>query len=71
MGVPLREKGNEMTKKTKDELTCWLLVLATPLIAAAVTGLGFLIGRFFYISIPVLLIWDYIDTKKYGKNEWF
>ncbi len=56
---------------TKDTKTTWLLVLAMPLMGAVVLGLALLIGRFFYISIPLLLIWDYIDTKKYGKNEWF
>ena len=56
---------------TKDTKTTWLLVLAMPLMFVIIVGLGILIGRFFFISIPVLLIWDYITTKKYGKNEWF
>ena len=62
-----------MTEKSKhgSALTPWLLVLAMPIMFVVIVGLGFLIGRFFFISIPALLIWDYIDTKKYGKNEWF
>ena len=60
-----------MTKKTKDELTCWLLVALMPIMFVIILGLALLIGRFFFISIPALLIWDCIDTKKYGKNEWF
>ena len=56
-----------MTEKT----VIWLLVLAMPIIFVVILGFSFLIGRFFYISIPALLIWDYIDTKKNGKNEGF
>ena len=46
----------------------WLLIALMPVMFVAILTLALLIGRFFYIAIPVLLIWDYITTKKYGRS---